>query len=152
MLLGDPMHFADLPAGVVRGRHVTNLAFANQSIHRIQRLFYGNAVIRLVQVIDIEVVRLESPQTIFNRAKNSALGKSTFIRTLAHLVVNLGRQDQVFTLTANRIPQQPLRFTVLIGVGAVEKINTSRDASLYHANGGRLIDWFAEGHCPQAES
>src|SRR5437763_9641551 len=58
----DLVGLRDVPAGEVGAAHVEDLALAHQLLHALPDLFPGRAARDVVHLVEVDVVRLQTPQ------------------------------------------------------------------------------------------
>src|SRR6185312_7877734 len=128
----QPAHPADLPGGVVRGAHRTNLALADQLIDGRQSLLQRRRRVWLVQVVNVDMVGLQTAETFFDLELNGLARKPNILRLLAHLDADFGSQDDLIAPTAQKSAYDRLRGTGVVDIGGVDEVDAALEAGVDH--------------------
>ena len=63
LLLANPQNLCHLPGGVIRGGRKADFALPHQFRHGFKRLLDSNVVVRLVEVVEVQIIRPEPFET-----------------------------------------------------------------------------------------
>src|SRR6185369_11128928 len=94
----DAERLRDLPGVPVRTTDVTNLALAHENVERVQRLLDGRDRIVGVNLVEIDVVRLQAAQTSLHRVENMSARCAYRIASWSNTAGDLRGDHHVRTL------------------------------------------------------
>ena len=121
---------------------MTNLSLFNEFRHGADGVFDGNFRIDAMQVIKIDVVRLETPQRILTGPRHIlrlAFHLASFGPRLAAQVAEFARQDHFAAPVFERLGENLFVVAVVV-IGSVDKIDADIDGPMQHGDRLHLPD------------
>ncbi len=153
----------DLPGLPVRAADIANLALGDQIVERAQRLVERRHDVGRVDLVEIDVIRLQPLQAGLDGVHDMAARRAHIVPSRPHPAVNLGRQDDVLASDAEileGLAESPFGLASGVDVGRVEEIDPGIDAGFDERIGAGLVDVAdmfvnplaaAEGHRAEAK-
>ena len=124
----DTIRFSDLPRIVVAAADVSDFSTANQFVERSHRLFHGRKRIGSMDLIEVDVVGIQSPQTGVNRFADMLSRQALCVRRVCRAEPALGGQDQILaSMAADRLPQHFFGDAGAVHVGGVDEVAACLD-------------------------
>ncbi len=131
----DSQSLGQLPGGEVAASEVTDFAGVHQVGERLERLLLRRVGVGRVQLIEVDVIRVQAPETVLGGGHHIAPRRAMQVGPLAHRHPELARHDDLAPSFAQRLAQQFFgAAAVAIDVGGVEE----RDAFVERAIHDRL--------------
>jgi hypothetical protein len=103
VLLGQPLRLDELMSREGRRAVVADLAGADQSVEGGQRLQEISMRVGSVRLVEVQIVRAQSAQAVFDRLDDPAATVACVLRVVSNLVVELRRKEQVFARDRRRL-------------------------------------------------
>jgi hypothetical protein len=151
--LGKPGVFGDHLGIVVAPAEVADFARFHQLIERPQRLLGRRLAVRMVYLIQVDVICLQSAQAVVAGIDDMLASRPLAVRAGPHAPPALGRDGQrPPVLVLHPASHDLFRPTGGIDIGGIEKVDPLFDSGIQ--NGERLLvgDTSAEvDPCPQAD-
>src|SRR5579863_4045796 len=98
---GRLLCLGDVPTGEVTTTGVEDLALGNGQVDCLPDLVPWRRAVDMVKLVEVDVVRLETPQTGIECMADVECRQTTGIGPVAHRLVDLGSEDGLFpTATA----------------------------------------------------
>ena len=94
------LHRGDPPAWEVAASHVENFALLDQHVHRLPDLFEGRLAVEVVHLIEVDVIRLESPKARLAGFTDVIGRKAPAVGTVHHRLIELRREDDFVSFSA----------------------------------------------------
>ena len=139
-----PVGVGDLPAAVVGVAEVADLALGDQVVQRPQGLVYRGVGVRLMVLVEVDVVGVQAAQAVFDRLQNPLARPAALFGVLADLHPEFGGQHDFMAALAQRLAEEFLRLRPAIDVGGVEQGDPGVEGGVHHGLGLGLIDAHAE--------
>jgi hypothetical protein len=125
--------FGQLPGRIVGCANVAHLAHANQVVQRAQTLFDGCFIIPAVQVVQIDMVALQTAQAGFDPIHDVIAGCTFIVGSLALRKKDLGSQHKLFPSPLECITQRNLRLSASVNIGCIDEVNAQVKGGVHHA-------------------
>ena len=135
--LRNPLAVGQPIRGVVARAEVEDLSRSHEVVERAERLLFGRVDVLHVDLIEVDAVRLEPPQAVFDRSHDTVAGRAGSVRSLAHAEAELGREHHAVTTLGLRHPgaHDALGQPVLaVDVGGVDEAHAASSARFMIAN------------------
>jgi hypothetical protein len=151
--VGYPVALHQLPGGEGRRADVPDLALADEVIEGVQRLLDGGLLLGPVDLVEVNVVRLQAPQTGLHLLEDVLPVVAPVVRPVPHAAVHLGRQDHPLAPAAGEgLAHRHLRCAAVgVDVGGVEEIDARVQGGVHDADGLVLRGASPEHHAAQTE-
>src|SRR5207248_4227722 len=143
--VAQPLDLDDLPGRVVRHAPVGDLPGAEEVVHRADRLVDRRLHIRLVQVVEVDLLDAEALQALVAGVPHAA-GGQPFRGPLADPGADLGSDAGFFAPAAQGPSEDAFRLAVVVGIRRVEHGNSAGERTIDDAAGLLLGGPFAEVH------
>ena len=143
--VAQAFHLHDLPRGVVGHAPVGDLSRPQEVVHRADRLVDRRLQIRLVQVVEVDLLDAEPLQTLVAGVPH-APGGEPFRGSLADPGADLGGDAGILAPSAQGASKDPLRLAVVVGVRSVEDGNAAGERPVDDPAGLLLGGPLAEVH------
>src|SRR5690349_12521129 len=153
-LLRHPLGLDDLTGGEGRGPDVANLAGAHQVTQRPQRLVDIRVLLGAMDLVKIDPVCAQTPQTPLDLLRDPAARVAELVRVIAHGAVHLRRKNHVVAATALQcLPHDFLGLAAGIHVGGIDEVDAPVEGPVDDADGVVVVGIAprAEHHRSQAE-
>src|SRR5579871_1187615 len=157
---GNSLALHDLPRREIGASDVADFSLTDQIGERAERFFKRRQWIEAVNLIEIDVIRIQAQQAGLGFLHDIQPRESDLIGTFAHAAVDFGRNHHILALRAERFAQHGFRFARRIDIGRVEEIDAGVDGVFHQRihvvliqSADGLEDAFrsAEGHCAHAK-
>ncbi len=103
----------------------------NQVIEGVERLFNGRCRIEAVQLVEVDMIQLESAQALFDAADNMVAGATARVDSAgASFAEHLGRHHHVFARDLEvfqRLAGDLFRTPFRVNVGGIDKVDARRE-------------------------
>ncbi len=157
--LGRVLCLSELPRKHAAGSDVASLAGADDVVQRLHRLLNGRAGIPPVDLVQVDVVHLETPQRRVDARQDVLAAETAAVLARRHRHEHLRGDHRL--VAGQELRYQPARGdlarTSRIGVRGVEEGDPAFDSRLDDGFGGVLVDHpgtiavVAEAHHPEAD-
>ena len=139
------------------------MAVLHQGIQRLQGLLYRRGRVEAVDLVQIDVVGLQSPQAGLALAHDMAPGGATGVGTFTHRPEHLGGQYDILAADVQilqGLAHDALTGTTTVHVGGIDKVDARLQGRLHQLIGLFLLQLAdqpphvvpaAEGHGAQAQ-
>ena len=139
-----PQRFTQLPGGVVRTADVADLPGPDQVIERPQRLLERRHRIEPMDLVEIDVVGLETPEAPLNLLHDVPARAVRIVRAVAGLLPALGRNDRLVPpapqrAAHDRFGQRGHRRGRRGAIRGVNQVHAVVQRVVDHRRGGRLV-------------
>ena len=119
-----------MPAGEIAAADVQHLPFAAELFHRLPDFFPAAFTIDVMHLVEVEMVCLQTPETLFARAFDMQGRQARLVGPVAHAAIDLRGQHNFLSSpaalgkpTADNLLRHPFADFPAIDVGAVEKVD-----------------------------
>src|SRR3712207_5677859 len=153
-LFGGPQRFDDLPGGEGACSRVEYLAGVDQIVQRPQGFVYRYARVRAVDLVEVDMIGLESPEGCFALLDYvSAVVAGGVGVLIVHAPVHLGGQHHAIPLAvaAERLPYHLLACTAAVDVGGVQKVYPRVEGPVYDFKRCRFVRASPEHHASKTQ-
>ena len=115
----------ELPRPHGRRADVAHLARAHHIVQRFQRLLDRRRLVPAMDLVEIDVVRLQPAQALVQLEEDLLARKPAAVRPIAHHAVQLGRDHGVFALgvSLQQAPQHALAVAVRVYIRGIEEVD-----------------------------
>ena len=128
-----------------------DLAGAHEVFQGPQAFFNGCFRIPFMQEIDIQPIRVQAAQTVFNRAGDvAAVGATVIWAAFAERHADLGGDDQLVPFRRDQTPQNFFRAATIVNIRTVKEGDARISARGIQAARLRLVRITAKGHGAKA--
>jgi hypothetical protein len=161
---GDALCSGDVPAGEVAAAEVDHVAGSNKLLHRLPDLLPRRASVDVVHLVQVDVVGLQSTQTVLARRADVVSREAPIIGSGAHRLVQLGGEHDLVATPATlgqpaadvflRDPVTLLhvgRLRAAVNIGGVDKVDTGVYGGVQHGEAVRLASLHAEVQSAQPD-
>ena len=97
-------------------------------VHGAQGFFQGGVGIVVVDLVEVEVIRLQSSETEVDLIEDVLAGAPVHVGTIAHVRRHFGGQQDLRTLDAQRFSDEDLRLPFTIGIGGLDEVDAASTA------------------------
>ena len=147
----QPERPRQLPGGEVAAAQVAHLTPPHQVIQRVERLFQWGRGIPGMDLIQVDIVRLQAPQAGLDLLEDRRAGEPLSVRPLSHPAPDLGRQDHSVAPAVQGLADDLLAAAAAVDVRGVQKVDPRVERAVDHTQGEGLVGLIAEGHAAQAQ-
>ncbi len=147
-----------VPARIVRTADIPDLAVPHEQIERFERFLERREAVPLVDLVQVDHVRLEPPQARLASLDQMMPRQAAIVRTLAHREAGLCRdQHAALALAAKRLADDFLGRAVRIDVRRIDQIDARVDAHVdlparfVEADLADLREFSLAAHCHGAQ-
>jgi hypothetical protein len=150
----SPERLDHLPGGVGARADVPYFALPDQVVQRTQGLVDGHRGLGTVDLIEVDVIGLQTAQTVFTGFHDVKASIAPGIRIrVVHLAVHFGREEDFVALTAlfERDTCYRLAFAAPIDVGGIDKVTAPLQKAVDHSRRFALFRFPSEGHRAQTQ-
>jgi len=125
---------------------MADLARLPQPVHRLERFLDRHRAVRPVQVVQVEIIGLQPPQAVVDRAQDGGPRKPGLVRARAHLRRNLAGQNDAVAPPLQRLAQDDFRGALVVQVRRIEEVHPALQAAVDHGERRGLVRLPAKGH------
>ena len=119
----DSERLHDLPCREIGAADVADLPLPDQIGKGAERLFKRREAVEAVDLIEVDVVRVETQQTGFDSMENMKAGETYLIGARPHASEHFGRNHDVFALVAEGLAEHRLRLARGIDIRRIEEVD-----------------------------
>jgi hypothetical protein len=102
----NPERLGQLPGGEVAAPEVADFAGVHQVGERLERLLLRRVGVGRVKLIQVDVIRVQAPETVLGGGHHVAARRAVQVGPLAHRHPELARHDDLAPAFAQRLAQQ----------------------------------------------
>lgn len=122
-LLGSGLRLGDVPPGEVAASGVQDLALLYCDLHRLPDLVPGGGAVDVVELVEVDVIRLQALEARVERAADVQRGELALVGpAFAHVAVDLGREHGL--VSVGRVLREPFADD-LLGAAGVDRAAVS---------------------------
>ena len=149
MLFADRQRPDQLPGAVIGTGDIAHLALVDQIIECPQRFFNRSGIVRGVGIINIEVIRSQPPQAIFDGLQDMFEGESGIVGAGTLAVSHFRGQHHLMPLVFQGFADNLFRAAAGIAVGSIEGVDAFFERQVNYFIGFSLVYLLPEDHRAQ---
>src|SRR5918998_915813 len=128
--IGDPQRLHQLSGGVVGRADVADLPRLHQRVQSRQGLLLRGEAVPLVDLVEVDVIGAEPPQTRLDGAHDVVAGQALVVGAGAHRAADLGRDQALVAVGAEGFAEDLLGQALGVDVGGVDQVDARPQADV----------------------
>ncbi len=137
--LRDPLRFHDVGRRIGRCADRADLALPHEIGEHRQRLLDIGVRCRPMDLVEVDIVDLESSKRALDRASEPAPRTAAPVRIVPHGLKCLGGEHDVVPSLLERFTDDLLGLALTIGVGAVDEVDAGIESPVHHTDAFVMI-------------